>query len=142
MTLLSLDMPTEARDLALWLESHFVGHTLGQLVSELAAVHGLKRDFQIDHLISNCKTELLEQGLQTLTRKQLLLLIKNPSLLGDLQELILTDGGHYWQSQLRITWKTNSSYQQGVRVSGVIVNKVLPEKYDAVEPVIRRGISH
>jgi len=29
--------------------------------------------------------------------------------------------------------------QQGVQVSGVIVNKVLPEKYDDVEPVIRRG---
>ena len=116
MTLLSLDMPSDATELALWLESHLVGHTLGQLVSELGAAHGLQREFQIDHLIRNCKAELLAEGLQSLTGKQLLLLIKNPSLLGDLQELVLTEGSTYWQQQLRNTWQRDSTYQQGARL--------------------------
>ena len=96
-----LQLPDSLTDRRAWLERQLVGLELGDLVSELVAVHQarsphaapaptLQQDFAGE------LPRILQQGLSVLTEKQLGLLLKHPSLLTDLQDAVLERGGSYW----------------------------------------------
>lgn len=101
MNLPSLEIPAKSDELADWLESQLLGEQLRALVAELMAMH--PSDGQQDSLqevIGGSRADLLDNGLGALSREQMLCLLRQPTLLLDLQECVLVEGGSYWQQKL------------------------------------------
>jgi hypothetical protein len=100
MTPISLDIPDTQRELVDWLESHLLGMQLGDLVSELQAVHGTSPNSpSLEQVCGGKLTSVLQNGLGALESSQLRKLLQRPHLLLSLQEEILQRGGDYWMQQ-------------------------------------------
>ena len=97
MKLIALEIPDEATALPGWLEQHLVGADLGALVAELEAVHGpVAKALPLDQVLGRHRDHVLARGLGVLSANRLRQFLRQPRLLLDLQELILTSGGPYW----------------------------------------------
>lgn len=101
MSLLSLDIPNDAADLAIWLEDRLASDSLGELVAELAAVHPVEAPHTetLDELLGPQLKDVLSRGLSVLPEARLRNLLRHPWLLFDLQEQILIDGGKHWSAR-------------------------------------------
>lgn len=100
MNLISFDLPDSLDELAPWLEAQIVGLHLAELVAELAAiqqVRNLPADSVRNILGDSTLQDLKSSGLKMLPAKTIRKLIHQPYYLLDLQELILSEGGRYWQ---------------------------------------------
>lgn len=100
MKLVALDIPDETAALAGWLEQRLTGLDLGALVAELDAVHGpgTASSESLDTLLGNRRGRVLREGLRAIGPEDLQRLLRQPRLLLDLQELVLTEGGDHWQT--------------------------------------------
>jgi hypothetical protein len=101
MRLIALEIPDDAADLPGWLEGHLVGLDLSALVAELEAVHGSGRGLteppvSIETVLGSQREAVLADGLATLPHDRLRQLLRHPRLLLDLQDLVLSSGGPYW----------------------------------------------
>lgn len=106
---ISLDIPETQRELVAWLESHLLGMQLGDLVSELQAVHGLggltssARPGQdapsLEQVCGGKLTNVLQYGLGTLEVDRLRQLLQHPQLLLSLQDEIVQHGGEHWMQR-------------------------------------------
>jgi hypothetical protein len=98
MTLPALEIPDDPVDLPVWLESQLLGLDLASLTAELAAVHGTPPDDdpRIRAVLGARLETILAGGLQGLPPAELRQLLLRPQLLLQLQELVLTEGGPYW----------------------------------------------
>jgi hypothetical protein len=98
MTLPALDIPDEPAEWPAWLESHLLGLDLGDLVAELAAVHGSPPagSPKLHDLLGNRLNAVLSEGLRALAPADFRQLLLRPHLLLELQELVLARGGPYW----------------------------------------------
>jgi hypothetical protein len=97
MTLIAMTIPDDPQELAGWLERRLVGLDLNQLVEELSAVHGRPSEStSLGDLLGGSRTALLQRGLVALPQGALRTLLTQPSLLLELQELILAEGGAHW----------------------------------------------
>jgi len=99
MRLITLDIPDDSSGLPSWLDRHLVGLDLAALVAELEAVHGpaMVPPVSLDQVLVARRDAILEQGLVALPADRLRTLLRCPTLLLDLQELILVEGGPYWR---------------------------------------------
>lgn len=99
MRLIAPDIPNDPAGLPGWLDRHLVGLDLAALVAELEAVHGPApaSPVELDQVLGARRDAILEQGLVALPADRLRMLLRRPTLLLDLQELILVEGGPYWQ---------------------------------------------
>lgn len=92
---------------ARWLDRVLASFDLPEVIIELAAISGdhletrhrdseSARSWLGDHAVA-----VLEGGMERLEAKKLEELFREPSLLAGIQELVLTEGGAYWESVLR-----------------------------------------
>jgi hypothetical protein len=97
MKLIAIEIPDEATALPGWLEQHLVGADLGTLVAELEAVHGpVAKVLPLDQVLGRHREDVLARGLGVLSANRLRRFLRQPRLLLELQELILTSGGPFW----------------------------------------------
>lgn len=99
MRLHAVDIPDDSARLPAWLEQHLVGPQLGALVAELAAVHAPAPGPapSLHDVLGPHEAAVLRDGLAVLPPAALRQLLVRPRLLLDLQELVLTAGGPYWE---------------------------------------------
>lgn len=98
MNLVTMTIPDDPAQLAGWLERLLVGPDLGRLAAELAAIHGADSApvGSVSALLGSGLERVLVQGLGVLPRELLGRLLRQPACLLELQELVLTEGGPYW----------------------------------------------
>jgi len=116
MTLLALELPEESAELPLWIERQLVGLNLRQLVTELTAIGQMATDdatarqssppatttpADAAQWLGDSKGTVLADGLRGLPAEKLSELLRQPRLLGSLQELVLVEGGPYWEEVAR-----------------------------------------
>jgi hypothetical protein len=132
MKLYAFDIPDATDDLAGWLEQQLVGLRLGEVIAELAAVHRGQHleAMTLDQLLAGYKTAVLERGLASLQLAQLQGLLRHPQLLLDLQELVLSEGGEFWQELTAQNEDSTTAAQRGK-------SRVIPQPPAA--PVQPRG---
>ncbi|HEV3386103.1 MAG TPA: hypothetical protein VG097_14885 [Gemmata sp.] len=113
MIWIAMTIPDDPARLADWLEAQLVGQNLGKLVAELRAVHGDQPTTQsLNAILGNNATTVLESGLGILPHSVLQELLRNPSLLLELQEQVLMEGGPYW-SELPMSEEFGESLERG-----------------------------
>jgi hypothetical protein len=96
---IALDMPEDEAELPAWLERQVVGERLGALVAELEAIHGPPaRTASLDQALGDRRDAVLRDGLSSLPPDRLGLLLRQPRLLLQLQELVLVSGGPHWET--------------------------------------------
>ncbi len=104
MSLFAMDMPETHTELVEWLEQHLVGLNLASLVAELTALHGRsEKSESLGDLLGSQIPDVIENGLTILDTKQVRSLIRHPSHLLDLQELVLAAGSQHWQKRMTDT---------------------------------------
>jgi hypothetical protein len=98
MNLVALEIPDDPARLAGWLEQHLIGFNLGDLALELAAFHGEAAEpaRSVRDLLGNSLATVLERGLGQIPNDRLRQLLLQPTLLLELQEIVLAEGGDYW----------------------------------------------
>ncbi len=97
---ISLDIPETQRELVAWLESHLLGMQLGDLVSELQAVHGTRSGGpSLEQACGGKLANVLQYGLGTLEVDRLRQLLQHPRLLLSLQDEIVQHGGEHWMQR-------------------------------------------
>jgi hypothetical protein len=97
---ISLDIPETQRELVAWLESHLLGMQLGDLVSELQAVHGTRANSPtLEQVCGGKLANVLQYGLGTLEIARLRQLLEHPQLLLSLQDEIVQHGGEHWMQR-------------------------------------------
>lgn len=98
MGLRSLDIPERNDELASWLERELLDVHLLELVAGLEAFRSAPAEAPaIEDLLGDECEAVLTSGLSALTTAQLQALLRHPRRLLDLQELVLEQGGDYWQ---------------------------------------------
>ena len=98
MKLHAMEFPDDPARWPGWLEQYLTGLDLAALVAELEAVHGPPSDPvpSVREWLGERLGAVLEGGLRTLPSGMLGRLLRQPRLLLELQELVLTSGGAYW----------------------------------------------
>lgn len=86
---------------ALWLEAELLGTSLATVVDELSVIHETDRGEgpsveEARYWLGEDADPVLRDGLMSLSKAKLDELFRRPSLLPALQELVLVDGGEYW----------------------------------------------
>src|SRR5262245_16249261 len=98
MTLLVANIPEDTAQLARWLERHLVGLDFGRLVAELSTVHSRVGPDQraVTEVLHGHLDRVYAACLGAVPRPLLRHLLTHPTLLAELQGLVLTNGGPYW----------------------------------------------
>ena len=130
---ISLHIPDTPRELVAWLESHLVGMQLGDLVTELQAVHGEPQDqLTLADVCGGKLPQVLQFGLGSLEMAQLRQLFQHPHLLLDLQDEIVQRGGDHWlhkpvqreeQIALASQWKLLNSELNATPASSTVTSE-------------------
>ncbi|HKI30774.1 MAG TPA: hypothetical protein VKA46_02700 [Gemmataceae bacterium] len=97
MTAVILSIPDDPDAIPGWLERQLLGPDLERLVRELSVLHPAPADPPtLPEAIGGYREEILHSGLAAVPRPVLSLLLRTPALLPELQELVFTQGGSYW----------------------------------------------
>jgi len=93
-----LEMPDNPAEVTRWLEGHLVGLDLSELVAELLAVHPAPQETatSVQQLLGDRLDDVLDRGLADAPPEVVSELLRQPHLLFELQEWVLTKGGDYW----------------------------------------------
>ena len=100
MTLIVATIPEDGAELPGWLERQLVGLDLRRLVAELSAVHrpSSREQAGVAEVLKGQLERVYSKGLESVPRAQLRYLLTHPALLLQLQELVLENGGPYWDA--------------------------------------------
>jgi len=111
MKLVIESLPENEAALPGWLDRHLVGADLAALIAELHAIHPIpaKSPPSLDELLANRRDALLARGTSALPRSTMRTLLTCPSLLLELQETVLIEGGDYWEQLTRQAFPTPSA---------------------------------
>jgi hypothetical protein len=117
MNLYALDIPDNSAELPGWLEAHVMGPDLAALVAELSAVHGpaTPATETVREVLGEQLGAVLAGGLGKLPPGTLRQLLQRPRLLLELQQLVATAGGAYWDQIGRRTPELRSRIDRGQR---------------------------
>jgi hypothetical protein len=102
MTLFIMDIPDDPARLPDWLEQHLVGLDLGALVAELSVVRGTStgpgaaQRVSPGQLLGRYRDAVLARGLSAAPLSLVQDLLRHPEALLELQQLVLAEGGVYW----------------------------------------------
>lgn len=114
MTLLTLAIPDDPAELPHWLERRLVSPDFGQFFAELAAhfpeargTPALKKAFD------KWAPVAVERGLFAVPADVLGQFLRHPMLLMSLQELVLTEGGAYWDEVAESSDELTAGFSQG-----------------------------
>ena len=99
MSLAITTMPDDPKDWPPWLEEQLVGDRLGEVVGELLAFHRPTTAMTLADALGTQRKEVLSNGLTVLSPERIRQLVTHPKLLLELQELVLIEGGDYWQAK-------------------------------------------
>jgi hypothetical protein len=94
----ALEIPDEPASLAGWIERQLTGLDLSELAAELSVVHGAPEQpsHSVREVLGADLRAVLENGLGRVTPETLRQLLVQPALLLELQEIVLAEGGTYW----------------------------------------------
>jgi hypothetical protein len=117
MNLLAMAIPDDPAELPDWLAQHLVGLDLAQLVAELSAVHAPPAGGApwLAEVLGEWQEAVLREGLQALPPERLRQLLRWPRLLLELQELVLSEGGPYWNQVGRTSAALEEQVARGHR---------------------------
>ena len=97
-------MPEETKDLFPWLDKILVGTSFRQFIGELSQASNIKQDNATIESARNWTGEnlvsLLKNGTASLGEDGIRELLQWPNMLVAVQELVLLEGGEYWQRRL------------------------------------------
>jgi hypothetical protein len=114
MNLVVSSIPEDTVALGAWLERHLVGLELAQLIGELQAIHSpLPESLSVESVLAGRLEEVYQSGLSGLPRELLRKLLTQPSLLFELQELVLTHGGPFWDEVARRNQPVEAIVERG-----------------------------
>jgi len=114
MTSVVLTIPDDPAAVPGWLERHLLARDLNRLVAELETVHRPAVTVPVlDDLLGHHALGVLAGGLSGLPRQTLSMLLRHPSLLAELRDRVLIEGGSYWDHYLR----TDGFAETGSRVA-------------------------
>ena len=100
MKLVAFEIPDDPAEIARWLETVLCHGDLRGLVAQLGAVaDNSYPPANLNDLVGEQRDSMLQQGLGSLSHSQIRMLLCNPSLLLQLQETVMLDGGPYWQAK-------------------------------------------
>lgn len=95
-----LDFPADEMELAGWLERELIAGDVDDLVSELAVVRNQPPRMagveELDSWFGTQRADVLESGLSSLSLVRIRELLKKPELLPLLREVVMIEGGEYW----------------------------------------------
>lgn len=133
-----LEIPDDLAQRQAWLDAHLAGPDLGELVAELSAVHasGATKRIALDDVIGADRARLLQEGTRALPAERLRQLLMHPGLLLELQELVLSEGGRYWEDLSRQVRSLDASVTRGSSRLGDFLETTGPTR--SVEPHIVR----
>jgi hypothetical protein len=111
----TFDIPEDDALLASWTEAKIASVHLGELVAELEVLReadhtaaapkhdgrGLEPTVKLEDVLGNRLPDICARGLAAVPPQAIRRLFREPSLLIDLQERVLTEGGPYWDKKLR-----------------------------------------
>jgi hypothetical protein len=98
MMLVAMTIPDDPAQLASWLERQLAGLDLGRLVEELSIIHASPAapPASLRQLLGDHVAAVTQQGLAGLPFATLRQLLRQPALLLELQEIVLSAGSPYW----------------------------------------------
>lgn len=102
MNLVAFDLPDKTKEIREWLETQLTGPNISHVAAQFSAVHkdqGQKRS--LDDVCGELWSKILRDGLAGLRPVQLAQLLTQPSLLLELQERLLLEGGEFWQQRFQ-----------------------------------------
>jgi hypothetical protein len=104
MMLEILDLPEEPREIAVWLDRQLASDGLAAIVDDLSAIHGAAAEpcsaEQARDWLGDSASGVLANGLTAIGDERIKQLLVRPSLLPALQELVMLEGGPYWDNLL------------------------------------------
>lgn len=132
-----LNMPDAADEQAAWLDQQLVGSELATIVAELSAVHGSAAiplsSISAEHArawLGAAAESVLAGGLRGLPRERIAEALQTPLLLLSLQELVLIEGGDYWDGLLPDS-TTTVGLPDALRLAATAPTAAAPEKAEA-----------
>jgi hypothetical protein len=135
MTLAIATIPDDPARLPRWLEGHMVGGDLRAIAAELAAVHNAESPHDsIREQLGDQLPAVLNRGLSVLPKQKLQLLLRQPYYLLELQEIVLIEGGQYWESLPRPAEFTERASGSKDRIEEALFGR-MAEPADEAEPL-------
>jgi hypothetical protein len=129
--ILVLDMPEAAEEQAAWLDRHLVSDDLAAIVDELSVIHDRpKEDVAAEEgraWLGPDREKVLSVGVAGLSRDRFRELLRRPALLIAIQEIVLLEGGSYWDRLVRECQQVPSfEMQQGGKKApaGSVVGRI------------------
>lgn len=94
----ALCLPDERVKWGAWLEQQLIGTELKKTIEQLIVLGGNNpAAISLEDWLGNDRSLVLQSGIQkNFSQARIESLVRNPTLLLDLQELVLLDGGEYW----------------------------------------------
>lgn len=94
----ALSLPNERTEWAVWLEQQLIGTELKKTIEQLVVLGGNNpAAISLEDWLGDDRSIVLERGLQEdFSQSRIESLVRNPTLLLELQELVLLEGGEYW----------------------------------------------
>lgn len=125
-----LNMPDQHSARVQWLEQQLLSDQLGNLVDELSLI---ATDSPPTQSFDSSRKKVLQQGLRVLSESELHQLLSQPSLLLELQEDILIEGGAYWDRLKQQSY--SSQVQQNQQRLASALGLALPEASDMPDTI-------
>ena len=115
--LIAFEIPESPDEIAKWLETIICEGGLRSLVAQLIVVHGVTdKKIKLASLLGADRHALLTRGLTALPISKIQSLLLQPTLLFELQEAVMADGGDYWVDK----FKPDGGQQAAQRTADVI----------------------
>jgi hypothetical protein len=140
--LYSLEIPDKPDELAGWLTSQLLGPNLAPLVAELSAIRDSESTdhLTLDDVLAGDRSAVLSGGLSALPADRLQQLLQRPTLLLDLQEAVLTEGGTCWKPQKENLDESNQRLEFGWNRLQETIHDERPRAFDSGADLHRLAI--